>query len=117
VPLTENQLKALKPKNKPYKVTDDRGLYVEVSPTRCTSDPTSLLKGALITPKPKHYAAILDPKELGGLLRAINDYTGYPITKYALLIAPHVGAGSRRTAWPMRANIAARTPGASSMSR
>lgn len=61
-----------------------------VATTRCTSDPTSLLKGALITPKPKHYAAILDPKELGGLLRAIDDYTGYPITKYALLIAPHV---------------------------
>lgn len=61
-----------------------------VATTRCTSDPTSLLKGALITPKPKHYAAILDPKELGGLLRAIDDYTGYPITKFALLIAPHV---------------------------
>lgn len=48
-----------------------------VATTRCTSGPTSLLKGALITPKPKHYAAILDPKELDGLLRAIDDYTGY----------------------------------------
>lgn len=47
-----------------------------VATTRCSSDPTSLLKGALITPKPKHYAAILDPKELGGLLRAIDGYTG-----------------------------------------
>lgn len=61
-----------------------------VATTRCTSDPTSLLKGALITPKPKHHSAILDPRELGGLLRAIDDYTGYPITRYALLIAPHV---------------------------
>ena len=61
-----------------------------VATTRCKGDPTSLLKGALITPKPKHYSAILDPKELGGLLRAIDGYTGYPITKYALMIAPHV---------------------------
>ena len=61
-----------------------------VATARCTSDPTSLLKGALITPKAKHYAAILDPEEFGGLLRAIDDYTGHPITKYAMLIAPHV---------------------------
>ena len=61
-----------------------------VATTRCTGDPTSLLKGALVTPKAKHYSAILEPKQLGGLLRAIDDYTGYPLTKYALLIAPHV---------------------------
>lgn len=61
-----------------------------VATTRCQSDPTSLLKGALVTPRAKHYAAILEPKELGGLLRAIDDYTGYPVTKFALQIAPHV---------------------------
>jgi hypothetical protein len=31
--LTENQMKALKPKDKSYKKADERGLYVEVSPT------------------------------------------------------------------------------------
>ena len=61
-----------------------------VATARCAGDPTSLLKGALITPKVKHYAAILEPDELGGLLRAIDDYTGHPVTKYALLVAPHV---------------------------
>lgn len=61
-----------------------------VATTRCQSDPTSLLKGALVTPRAKHYAAILEPKELGGLLRAIDGYTGYPVTKFALQIAPHV---------------------------
>ena len=61
-----------------------------VATTRCKSDPTSMLKGALITPKATHYAAILEPKELGGLLRAIDDYTGYTVTKFALQIAPHV---------------------------
>lgn len=61
-----------------------------VATTRCTSDPTSLLKGALRAPRPTHYAAIVDPKKLGGLLRAIDDFDGYILTKYALKIAPHV---------------------------
>lgn len=61
-----------------------------VATTRCTDDPTSMLKGALVTPRAKHHAAILQPKELGALLRAIDDYTGNRITRYALLIAPHV---------------------------
>ncbi|WP_298305660.1 integrase arm-type DNA-binding domain-containing protein [uncultured Erythrobacter sp.] len=61
-----------------------------VATTRCTSDPTSLLKGALRAPRPTHYAAIVDPKKLGGLLRAIDDFDGYILTKYALQIAPHV---------------------------
>ena len=33
MPLTDTRLRALKPKDKPYKVTDERGLYVEVTPT------------------------------------------------------------------------------------
>ena len=31
--LTENRLRALKPKDKPYKVADHRGLYIEVTPS------------------------------------------------------------------------------------
>ena len=61
-----------------------------VATTRCKSDPTALLRGALITPKPTHYAAILDPAKLGGLLRVIDDFDGYTLTKFALQIAPHV---------------------------
>jgi integrase len=49
-----------------------------------------MLKGALVTPRATHYAAILEPNELGGLLRAIDDFTGYMVTKLALQIAPHV---------------------------
>ena len=33
MPLTETRLRALKPKDKPYKVADDRGLYIKVSPS------------------------------------------------------------------------------------
>jgi hypothetical protein len=36
-----------------------------VATGRCTSDPASLLQGALITPKARHYAAILEPRKLG----------------------------------------------------
>ncbi len=61
-----------------------------VATTRCKADPTSMLKGAFVTPRATHYAAILEPSELGGLLRAIDDYTGYIVTKSALQIAPHV---------------------------
>ena len=36
------------------------------------------LRGALITPKPQHRAAILEPKALGGLLRAVDAHDGQP---------------------------------------
>lgn len=57
---------------------------------RCTIDPTAILKGALLTPQARHYAAILEPDKLGELLRAIDSFECYPITKLALKIAPHI---------------------------
>ncbi len=57
---------------------------------RAEHDPAASLKGALTTPKAKHYAAILDPGKLGELLRVVDDYDGHPITKLALQITPHV---------------------------
>lgn len=57
---------------------------------RCKTDPAHLLQGALIAPTARHYAAILEPLKFGELLRAIEDFTGSPITKLALQIAPHV---------------------------
>lgn len=56
----------------------------------CKSDPTAILQGALITPKARHYAAILEPEKLGQLLRAIDDFECYPVTRLALKIAPHI---------------------------
>ena len=44
----------------------------------------------MITPKARHYAAILEPEKLGELLRAIDGYEGYPVTKLALQITPHI---------------------------
>ena len=48
------------------------------------------LRGALITPKPQHRAAILEPKALGGLLRAVDAHDGQPTVRIALKMLPHM---------------------------
>lgn len=61
-----------------------------VATSRAASDPAALLNGALVSPKAKHYAAILEPAKFGALLRAIDSFEGSPVTALALRIAPHV---------------------------
>ena len=61
-----------------------------VATLRAEHDPAQPLKGALIAPIVKHYAAITDPEKFGGLLRAIEGFEGSPVTRQALRIAPHV---------------------------
>ncbi|MFL9839834.1 integrase arm-type DNA-binding domain-containing protein [Sphingomonas sp. ST-64] len=56
---------------------------------RAESDPTSLLRGALMTPKTKPHAAILDPKSFGELLRNIDSYSGHRVTKLAACVSAH----------------------------
>lgn len=51
---------------------------------RATSDPTQALHGALLSPQVKHRAAITDEEQLGGLMRAIDDYDGWPTLRAAL---------------------------------
>ena len=51
---------------------------------RATSDPTVATHGALLAPKVQHRAAIIDEKQLGGLMRAIDDYDGWPTVVAAL---------------------------------
>ncbi len=51
-------------------------------------DPSQDLKGALIIKKSEHRAAITDPKELRGLLIAIDGYKGTPELKAALQLTP-----------------------------
>jgi integrase len=57
---------------------------------RAERDPAQLLLGALTSPPVRHFAAITDPQEFGGLLRAIDDYQGDPSVLYALKLTPHV---------------------------
>lgn len=55
---------------------------------RAISDPTASLRRALATPQTTHMPSIIDPVEVGHLLRAIDGYTGTPTTRTALRLAP-----------------------------
>ena len=51
---------------------------------RAPGDPTQALAGALLRPNSKPRAAITEERKFGGLLRAIDDYDGWPTIKAAL---------------------------------
>jgi integrase len=53
---------------------------------RAERDPSQDLRGALVTPKTKHRAAIVEPKAIGALLRAIDGYDGHVPTRAGLLL-------------------------------
>ena len=74
-----------------------------VATGRAETDPTSVLRGALIAPKVQHHGAMLEPQAVGELLRSIDAYSGHLITRLALQIAPHVMARPgelRKALWP-----------------
>jgi integrase len=55
-----------------------------IATARAENDPTTALRGALVTPTVTPRAAIVAPKAFGELLRAIEDYKGALETKAAL---------------------------------
>lgn len=57
---------------------------------RAERNPADVLKGALIAPRAKHHAALVEPKDVGELMRAIDGYSGQPETLLALRILPHI---------------------------
>lgn len=57
---------------------------------RAERNPAVDLRGALPAAKEMHLAAITDPTKVGGLLRAIDAYSGEFVTKCALRLAPLV---------------------------
>ena len=74
-----------------------------VATGRAERDPTGDIRGALPPPKERHHAAIIEPKGIGELLRAIDGYEGFFVTKCALRLAPllFVRPGELRKAqWP-----------------
>ncbi|HEY7715475.1 MAG TPA: integrase arm-type DNA-binding domain-containing protein, partial [Candidatus Binatia bacterium] len=74
-----------------------------VATGRAERDPTGDLRGALPPPKEKHHASIVEPKRITELLRAIDGYQGFLVTKCALRLAPlvFVRPGELRKAqWP-----------------
>ncbi len=61
-----------------------------IATARTDRDVAADLRGALVSPKPKHLAAITTPKEADALMRAIEGYSGHTITLLALRMTPHV---------------------------
>lgn len=59
-----------------------------IATVRAECDPSADLRGALPPTQETHHASITDPKAIGGLLRAIDGYTGSFVTKCALRLAP-----------------------------
>jgi integrase len=59
-----------------------------VATGRLLSNPARELKSALKQPDPKHFPAITDPKRLGELLRACENYAATPVVRAALKLAP-----------------------------
>ena len=57
---------------------------------RANNDITASLRRLFATPKPTHRATITDPKQIGELLRAIEGFSGQPVTLAALKLAPLV---------------------------
>lgn len=85
-----------------------RGLIGEVfrfavATARATHDPSAALRGALTIAPVKHHAALTDRQALGGLLRAIDGFTGQQATRAGLqllaLLACRPGE-LRQATWP-----------------
>jgi integrase len=70
------------------RVTCGQVFRYAVATGRAERDPTADLKGALPPKKTKHLAAITDPKQVGGLLRAMDGYQGSFPVQCALKLAP-----------------------------
>lgn len=71
-----------------------------VATGRASRDPTADLRGALSPTKVTHFASIIEPSKIGALLRVIDGYEGFFVTKCALRLAPlvFVRPGELRTA-------------------
>lgn len=64
--------------------TISRVFRYAIATGRAVSDPVPALRGALITHRTKHRAAITDPEEFGRLLRAIDSLERSPVVRSAL---------------------------------
>lgn len=61
-----------------------------VATDRAERNPVADLRGALVPAPEKNHAAVVDPVQLGGLLRALHAYAGTPVVRAALQLMPLV---------------------------
>lgn len=64
--------------------------YAIATGRRTEANPAPALHRALATPVVRSHPALVDPQELGALLKSIDQYPGYPSTIGALKVSPHV---------------------------
>jgi len=57
-----------------------------IATARAERNPAADLRGAIPRPRVKHMSTILDPRQVGILMAAIDEYSGSPITRCALQI-------------------------------
>lgn len=57
---------------------------------RCERNPAADVVDALRPVRVKHHAAIVEPSQVAQLMRSIEGYKGYPVTRIALQLAPLV---------------------------
>lgn len=57
---------------------------------RAQHNPAKSLHRALVAPQVRHFPAVTERPQLGGLLRKIESYSGYPSTIMALKLIPHL---------------------------
>jgi integrase len=67
-----------------------RVLRYTVATGRAQHDVAADLKDALAPVKSRNFASVTDPVRVGELMRAIDGYTGHPVTALALELAPLV---------------------------
>jgi integrase len=67
-----------------------RVLRFAVATGRAQHDVAADLRDALAPVRSRNFASVTDPARVGELMRAIDGYTGYPVTALALKLAPLV---------------------------
>lgn len=61
-----------------------------VATGRAKRDPSGDLRGALVPVKGTHFASVTEPKQVAGVLRALDGYEGTLPARCALRLAPLV---------------------------
>jgi integrase len=59
-----------------------------IATSRCVTDLTRDLRGALAIPRRGHFAATTEPRRLGSILRALDDYRGSLVVSPGLRLGP-----------------------------
>jgi integrase len=102
VPLKKLEVKGHYETAKKLRGTIGRVFRYAIAHGKAENDPTHALRGALITPRVTHRAAITCPQKLSGLLKAVDAFDGQPATRIALqlliLLVPRPGE-LRKAEW------------------